>query len=86
MMQLPLKGIIPPVITPVTLLPKKVMNLYNTIYKFSKHPARITLGTKCALSFMGICNDYMAPPLTRLNAEEREQIEKFVINIKETLE
>ena len=62
----------------IALLRKKVMKLYNTIYKVSKHPARITLGIKCALSVMGICNDDMAPPLHKLKPEEREQVEKFV--------
>jgi len=62
----------------IVLLRKKVMKLYNTIYKVSKHPSRITMGIKCALSVMGICNDYMAPPLHKLKPEEREQVEKFV--------
>jgi len=66
----------------VQQLRKKVIFLYNTIYSVSKHPSRITLGIKCALSIMNICNDYAAPPLSRLKAAEREQIEKFLLEMK----
>jgi len=62
----------------IELLRKKVMKLYNTIYSVSKHPSRITIGIKCALSVMGICNDYMVPPLHKMKPQEREQVEKFV--------
>ena len=67
----------------ITVLRKKVMRIYNTIYKVSHHPARITLGIKCALSCMGICNDYMAPPLLKLNIEERQKIDEFVKSMNE---
>ncbi len=55
-----------------------VMKLYNTIYSVGKHPSRVTAGTKCALSLMGICNDYMAPPLNKMNERERKQIKEFL--------
>lgn len=62
----------------IVYLREKVMKLNNTIYKVSKNPSRITIGTKCALSVMGICNDYMVPPLHKMKPEERELIEKIV--------
>ncbi len=59
-------------------LRSKVMSLYNSIYNVGKYTSRITKGTKCALSVMGICDDYMAPPLHRFNTAERIQIEQIL--------
>jgi 4-hydroxy-tetrahydrodipicolinate synthase len=59
-------------------LRNQVMKIYNSIYSVGQYTSRITKGTKCALSTMNICNDYMAPPLNRFNPAERKQIEKYV--------
>lgn len=67
----------------VDFLREVVLKLYNTIYTVGKYPARITAGTKCALSLMGICNDYMAPPLSRLDQEEKKEIEGYLDNFTE---
>ena len=65
----------------ISTLRKKVLMLYQTIYQVGKHTSRFTKGTKCGLSVMGICNDYMAPPLHRFNPEERKQIEAYIEKI-----
>jgi 4-hydroxy-tetrahydrodipicolinate synthase len=62
-------------------LRRKVLQLYSTIYNVGKHASRITKGTKCGLSVMGICNDYMAPPFRRFNNSEREQIKAYIDEI-----
>lgn len=62
----------------VALLREKVLLLYRTIYQVDQHASRFVKGTKCALSIMGICNDYMAPPLRRLDRRERKQIERYL--------
>ena len=59
-------------------LRKKVVILYNTIYNVGNSPMKITKGTKCSLSIMGICNGYMAHPLREFEGEERKQIEQYV--------
>jgi len=59
-------------------LREKVLLLYRTIYQVGKHASRFVKGTKCGLSVMGICNDYMAPPLSRFNSAERKQIEEYI--------
>ncbi|MEN8117783.1 MAG: dihydrodipicolinate synthase family protein [Bacteroidota bacterium] len=59
-----------------------VIQLYNTIYKIGDSPMRITKGTKCALSVMGICNGYMALPLREFEGEERETVNKYVEDLK----
>ncbi len=65
----------------ISKLHKKVMMLYQTIYQVGKYTSRFTKGTKCGLSVMGICNDYMAPPLRKFNPAERRQIEKYIERI-----
>jgi 4-hydroxy-tetrahydrodipicolinate synthase len=60
----------------ISELRNHVLKIYNTIYNVGKYTSRITKGTKCSLSVMGICNDYMAPPLHRFDTAERIQIKQ----------
>jgi 4-hydroxy-tetrahydrodipicolinate synthase len=50
----------------------------NTIYNIGKHNSKIIKGIKCALSVMGICDDYMAFPLRRHGSEERLRIKQAI--------
>ncbi len=52
--------------------------LYKTIYNVGDSPMKITKGTKCSLSVMGICSGYMVHPLREFEGEERELIRKYV--------
>ena len=65
----------------ISTIREKVMMLYQTIYQVGKHTSRYLKGTKCGLSVMGICNDYMAPPLHNFNPAERKQIEGYIERI-----
>jgi 4-hydroxy-tetrahydrodipicolinate synthase len=65
----------------ITKLREKVMMLYQTIYQVGKHNSRFVKGTKCVLSVMGLCDDYMAPPLHRFNPAERDRIEAYIEKI-----
>ena len=62
----------------ISKLREKVLLLYQTIYQVGKSTSRFVKGTKCGLSVMGICNDYMAPPLHSFNPAERKQIEEYI--------
>jgi len=66
----------------ISVLREKVMLLNNTVYNVGKHNSRIVKGIKCALSVMGICNDYMAMPLRRHGKEERRKIEQYINELK----
>jgi 4-hydroxy-tetrahydrodipicolinate synthase len=57
---------------------EKVTHLYDTIYNVGKDFSRITKGIKCTLSIMGICDDYMALPLRRFDAGDRERIKAYL--------
>ncbi len=62
----------------ITRLRDIVVKVNETIYKVGKHASRITKGTKCALSVMGICNDYMAQPLRKFKTAERKRIKNYI--------
>ena len=63
----------------ITFLRDKVMMLYNTIYSVGKTSSRYTKGINCALSAMGICNDYVALPLRRFEGEDKQKIEQYIL-------
>lgn len=65
----------------IALLRDKVMMIDNTIFSVGKHKSKIIKGIKCALSVMGICNDYVALPLRKFRSEEREKIEQYVAEL-----
>jgi 4-hydroxy-tetrahydrodipicolinate synthase len=65
----------------ISLLREKVLLLYQTIYQVGKSTSRFVKGTKCVLSVMGICNDYMAPPLQKFSLSKRNQIEAYLEQI-----
>jgi len=65
----------------ISKLREKVLLLYQTIYQVGKSTSRFVKGTKCVLSVMGICNDYMAPPLQKFSLSKRKQIEEYLEQI-----
>jgi 2-dehydro-3-deoxy-D-pentonate aldolase len=62
-----------------------IMKIYNTIYNVGTFTSRFTVGTKCALAAMNICNDYVAHPLRQFEGSEREAIVNYVEEIKEMI-
>jgi dihydrodipicolinate synthase/N-acetylneuraminate lyase len=65
----------------ILVLREKVMMIDNTIFSVGKHKSNVIKGIKCALSVMGICNDYVALPLRKFRQEERELIRKYVVEL-----
>lgn len=64
-----------------------VLQISTSIYKVGRFGSSYLKGLKCALSVMGICNDFMAEPFHRFNDPERKQIEKALeeLNYKNLL-
>jgi 4-hydroxy-tetrahydrodipicolinate synthase len=54
------------------------LNLYNTIYSVGKSGSRYTRGIKCTLATMGLCNDFVASPLRKMEGEELQKIEEYM--------
>lgn len=62
----------------VRVLQSKVMQVCTTIYSNGKYGSSYLMGLKCALSLLGICNDYLAKPFTRFDEVHRKKIEDAV--------
>jgi dihydrodipicolinate synthase/N-acetylneuraminate lyase len=55
-------------------LQEQVLQISSLIYTVGRYGSSYLKGLKCALSVMGICDDYLADPFHRFRAEEREKI------------
>ncbi len=53
-----------------------VSYIHDTIYNVENSPTRSIKAIKCALSLLGICQDYMSSPLHRLDADRRNEIKQ----------
>ena len=57
---------------------------WQRAYDIGKYASRHIKATKCALSLLGICEDFMAEPFHRFKAPERKQVKAIIdeLNIK----
>ena len=60
----------------VASLHTKVMRVSTTIYSVGRYGSSMLKGLKCALSCLGVCDDFLAEPLHRFRESEREEIRK----------
>jgi 4-hydroxy-tetrahydrodipicolinate synthase len=56
------------------VIQKKILQLGDALYGVGKHVSSCVKGIKCALSLLGICDDYMADPLHRFREAERKVV------------
>lgn len=54
------------------------INELQRIYDVGKYASRYIKATKCALSLLGICDDFMAEPFHRFLAPERERVSEIL--------
>ncbi|MEM9015828.1 MAG: dihydrodipicolinate synthase family protein [Verrucomicrobiota bacterium] len=59
-------------------LNERVMELSRLLYHVGQHGSRIIKGLKCALSLIGVCDDYVAPPFRRFRDRERALIQEHL--------
>ncbi|MDF1812366.1 MAG: dihydrodipicolinate synthase family protein [Verrucomicrobiales bacterium] len=55
------------------------------IYDIGKYASRHIKATKCALSLLGICDDFMAEPFNRFNPPERKRVEEIIQKLQKTM-
>jgi len=67
-------------------LQKQILRISEAFYRIGQHSSSIIKGIKCALSCLGVCNDFMAEPFHRFRAEERAVVEKRLESIRVDLE
>ncbi|MCA9232303.1 MAG: dihydrodipicolinate synthase family protein [Planctomycetales bacterium] len=60
----------------VQLLHNSVLQIGKLLYGVGKHGSSYIKGIKCALNFLGICDDHMALPFTRFAELERATIKQ----------
>lgn len=63
----------------------QVMQVSSALYQVGRHPSAIIKGIKCALSCLGICDDFMAEPFHRFRGEERGRIATALTVLKEEI-
>lgn len=51
-----------------------IMQISSTIYTVGQHGSSYLKGLKCALSILGVCDDFVAAPFHKFNAPEREKV------------
>lgn len=69
----------------ISALREIVMGLYNTIYSVGKNSSKYIKGIKCVLSTMGVCNDYVALPISKFEGEDKLKIEQYVAGLHKIL-
>ncbi|MCY2995930.1 MAG: dihydrodipicolinate synthase family protein [Planctomycetota bacterium] len=63
--------------TRVAELQDQVLRL-GRIYQVGRHASAIIKGLKCALSLLGLCDDFMAEPFQRFREPERGQVRQLL--------
>ena len=58
----------------VIQLHEQVMELAENLYHVGQHGSAVIKGLKCALSCLGVCDDFMAEPFRRFRALDREKV------------
>lgn len=66
----------------ISALREIVMGLYNTFYSVGKNSSKYIKAIKCALFVMGVCNDYVALPISKFEGEDKLKIEKYINDLK----
>ncbi len=55
-------------------LQRRIMQISVSIYTVGKYGSSYLKGVKCALSLLGICDDYLSYPYRKFRAEERQRV------------
>lgn len=53
----------------------------QSIYEIGKYASRFIKATKCSLSLLDICDDFMAEPFQRFRAPERERVRRCLAEL-----
>jgi 4-hydroxy-tetrahydrodipicolinate synthase len=66
-------------------LQQTIQFVSRSLYRVGKHPSTIVKGIKCALSCLGLCDDFMAEPFHRFRANERDLLQKRLVDVQAEL-
>jgi 4-hydroxy-tetrahydrodipicolinate synthase len=60
---------------------QQTVDAFQQIYEIGKYASRHIKATKCALSLLGICNDFMAEPFHHFRLPQRERVRQVLENL-----
>jgi len=60
----------------------RLIDEFQQVYEIGKYASRFIKATKCSLSLLGICDDFMAEPFHRFRAPERERVRAILDELK----
>jgi 2-dehydro-3-deoxy-D-pentonate aldolase len=55
---------------------------FQAVYDVGKYASRHIKATKCCLSILGVCDDFMAEPFNRFHEPERKRVEAILTQLK----
>jgi 2-dehydro-3-deoxy-D-pentonate aldolase len=61
---------------------QSAIDAFQQIYEIGKYASKYIKATKCCLSLLGICDDFMAEPFHRFLAPERARVEAILRSLK----
>jgi 4-hydroxy-tetrahydrodipicolinate synthase len=64
----------------IRLLQSRVMRISATIYRVGRHDSSYLKGLKCAVSLLGISEDFMAEPFRAFGSVEREKVRQHMVD------
>jgi dihydrodipicolinate synthase/N-acetylneuraminate lyase len=64
----------------------RLIDEFQQVYEIGKYASRFIKATKCSLSLLGICDDFMAEPFHRFRAPERERVRVIVEELRAKLD
>lgn len=59
-------------------LQQRIMRISTSLYTVGKYGSSYLKGVKCALSLLGICDDYLSHPYRKFRTEERARIRQVL--------
>lgn len=66
-------------------LHERMLRVGSALYRIGSHSSAIIKGLKCALSCLGICDDFMAEPARRFRELERQKVAAAVERLRAEL-
>ncbi|MBP8302847.1 MAG: dihydrodipicolinate synthase family protein [Phycisphaerae bacterium] len=64
----------------VAALQARLLSL-GRVYQVGRHASTVIKGVKCALSLLGVCDDFMAEPFHRFREPERERVRQVLVEL-----
>ena len=59
-----------------------IIQSWQRVYDIGKYSSRHIKATKCSLSLLEICDDFMADPFHRFRQHERDRVQQILQSIK----